>query len=285
MQSMRDIRQRISSVRNIQHITRAMKMVSVAKLHKAEVVDNRAKRYRKCADEIFEFIVSKMPRLKHPFFTERGGKGVVAIAVASDKGLCGGYNNELIKKVKDLKHKTAGDAVRIVAVGKKCVTLCRQMGWKVVAGYTTVHSKGDATLAETLTKRAIRMYEEEDVSKIVMVYNPYKAKTMGTSPICNILPIERKETEDRPEQENYLFDPLMGEVIDRLLNIVIMSRILKILMEARISEHLARMQAMDNASKNAADLIDELTLSYNKARQSSITSELIDIIGGAQLIV
>ncbi len=285
MQSMRDIRQRISSVRDIQHITRAMKMVSVAKLHRTEIANTKADNYHSCIEQIYDFIVSKMPRFRHPFFVKREGGKTLVIAIASDKGLCGGYNNDVVQRVRSLFAELGEDKIRLIAAGKKFITHCRARGWRIETEFAGVSSRPDVRFTELLAKKAIGLYMSGEVSRVAVVLKRYKEKTYKKEPVEYLLPLRVKEETKEAEGENYLYEPDIERVIGRLLNRLITDRLFMILLEAQLSEHLARMQAMENASGNAVDLIDELTLSYNKARQSSITSELIDIIGGAQLSV
>ena len=284
MESMRDIRHRISSVRDIQHITRAMKMVSVAKLHRMENTAAKARVYRDTMDEIFNYVFKKIPGFKHPYFTEKKGGATLLIALASDKGLCGAYNANIVKRTVNLVTEAGAGAMKLIVVGKRAIRLLKLSGISIDKEFTGFTSRPDPLFAEIIARQAVGIYDSGEVSRVEIIFNSYKRKGVRGVHGETILPVLKPEADERPARENYLYEPRLDMVIDRLLRKYLENRIYSVLIETQLSEHLARMQAMESASDNAKELIDELTLSYNKARQSSITNEILDIVGGAELL-
>lgn len=282
MSNIRDIRQRISSVKEIQHITRAMKMVSVAKLHRMDNAVRRSSVYRDIVEEIFAFLFSKLPRFNHPFFEKRAGATLV-IAIASDKGLCGGYNSNVMKKAAAVVTE-GGAGTKLMVVGKRLLNMTRAHGIRIDEGLAGYSSGAQTAYARVIAQKALKLYEGGEVTRVAAVVHAYKREKERGVIEETLLPMKKPEPEKRPERANYLCEPRLDMLAHELIKIAFERRVYGLLLEAQQSEHLARMQSMENASKNAKDLIAELTLVYNKARQSIITSELLDIIGGAEAL-
>jgi F-type H+-transporting ATPase subunit gamma len=283
MAGMREIRQRIMTIRDIEHITRAMKMVSVAKLHRAEAAETQSKAYREGLERIFDFVFAKMPRYQHPFFGRADTDGPTGvIAITSDKGLCGGYNTNVIRRIAAMRDTPGANRMKLMVVGKRGANMCRTRGIRLETHHAGLSAQLGVRTAGDLIDGMLRLYHGGSIARIVAVFNPYKRKDGRGVRQEVLLPMHKPEVTRAPEVSNYLYDPALHVVVDGLLKEILVVRMYGILLEAQLSEHLARMHAMDSASRNATDLIDALTLSYNKARQSAITNEIIDIIGGAE---
>lgn len=284
MQSMRDIRSRIGSVRDIRHITRAMKMVSVAKLHRAEAHAEKAKYYCRRIDEIYDFIFRKTPWLSHPLMRAAEGDRELIIGIASDKGLCGPYNSNVVKKIAEHVARKGGERVICRIVGVRGVRLCRARGINCgEEGYASAMT-GSSVRAGAIVQDCIDRFMKKEITKVVVIYNVMQRA--GAETVCEetLLPLAAPAEGKRPERTNYAYEPDIEFVVDALCRELVMVRFNAMMIEANRAEHRARMQAMESATNNASDLIDNLTISYNKARQSSITSEIIDIVGGAEAL-
>lgn len=284
MASGKEIRGKIASVKNTQKITRAMEMVAASKMRKAQ---DRMRASRPYADKIrnvIQHLAQAYPEYKHPYLISREPKKVGFIIISSDRGLCGGLNTNLFRTLLRSMREWDGKGVPIdlCAIGQKASVFFRRFGGKIVAQSTQL---GDSPHVEDLIgtiKVMLDGYREGNIDRLYLVSNKF-INTMTQGPtIEQLLPVNAGEMDEKLESHwDYLYEPEAKEVLDYLLIRYIESLVYQGVVENIACEQAARMVAMKAASDNAGNLIDDLQLAYNKARQAAITQELSEIVGGA----
>jgi len=291
MANLKDIKRKIGSVKNTQKTTRAMKLVSTAKLRRAEEVAKRAKFYENAINETLAEIANairayKVGGIKGRFFEEPEAVGVVDIVfITADKGLCGGFNYQTIKRVKALydEYTAQGAKVRLRAVGKKGIEYFKFQGYELEDEVVGLSSAPSYERGAELIKKSVEEYLDGKVDRVVLVHNGYKNMITQEMKQINLLPIDVSQFEQREVKSMMELEPDESEkVLESLINKYIEFNIYFALIDSLAAEHSARMQAMDAATKNAKEMVNSLTISYNKARQESITTELTEIISGME---
>lgn len=286
MAGAKEIRTQIASIKNTQKITRAMEMVAASKMRKAQ---DRMKASRPYADKmrnVIGHLANAHPEYRHGFMQEREVKRVGYIIVSSDRGLCGGLNNNLFRMLlKDLNaQREKGVEIDYCIVGSKALGFFRRVGGKVLAQVTHM---GDAPRFEDLigtVKAMLNAYESGEVDRVYLVSNQF-VNTMSQKPtVEQIIPIVQSSDEKLKHYWDYIYEPDSKEVLDSLLNRYIEALVYQAVVENGACEQSARMVAMKSASDNAGGLIDELQLIYNKARQAAITQEISEIVSGAAAV-
>ncbi|HET6586802.1 MAG TPA: F0F1 ATP synthase subunit gamma [Oleiagrimonas sp.] len=305
MASGREIKTKIKSTQNMRKVTRALEMVSASKIRKAQELMQSSRPYARMMRQVIAHIAHATPEYKHPFLIERSEvKRVGYIVVSTDRGLCGGLNSNLFRKLlADIKQwQDKGVAVEVVAIGQKAVQLFRRTkGVDLVASVTHL---GDNPKLEQLVgviKVMLDAYRKEQMERVFLVYNDF-VNTMVQKPRVDALlplPVAAKELEtpepgsndtvvpldiQREHDWDYLYEPEASVVLKHVLGRYVESVVYQGVLENLASEHAARMVAMKSASDNANKVIDNLTLSYNKARQAAITQEISEIVGGAAAV-
>ncbi len=291
MANLKDIKRKIASVKNTQKTTRAMKLVSTAKLRRAELLAKKSKAFAETLNETLSEISYtiqqyKIGGIEGRFFEEVEFPAVVDIIfVTSDKGLCGGFNHQTIKTVKNLmdKYRSKKVKVRLKAIGKKGIEYFQFNKVDLEDKIVGLSSSPDYKKAAEFIKKSVDDFLNGGTDKVILVHNGYKSMIAQEIKINNILPIDinglkMKETKSMLEME-----PEDSEkVLDSLIQKYIEYNMYFSLIDSLAAEHSARMQAMDSATNNASEMVRKLTISYNKARQESITTELIEIISGME---
>ena len=286
MAGAKEIRTQIASIKNTQKITRAMEMVAASKMRKAQ---DRMKASRPYADKmrnVIGHLANAHPEYRHGFMQEREVKRVGYIIVSSDRGLCGGLNNNLFRMLlKDLNaQREKGIEVDYCIVGSKALGFFRRVGGKVLAQVTHL---GDAPRFEDLigtVKAMLDAYNSGEVDRVYLVSNQF-VNTMSQKPtVEQLIPIVQSSDEKLKHYWDYIYEPDSKEVLDSLLNRYIEALVYQSVVENGACEQSARMVAMKSASDNAGGLIDELQLIYNKARQAAITQEISEIVSGAAAV-
>ena len=286
MAGARDIKNKIKSVQNTQKITRAMEMVAASKMRKAQQRMATARPYAEKMRRVIAHLGAANLEYKHPFLVEREDKRVGVIIVSTDRGLCGGLNSNLFRMLVARLDEWRGRDIEqdFCIIGNKGVAFFRRFGVNVVGQATHL---GDAPSIEALigtVKVMLDAYTEGRIDRLYIVYNQF-VNSMTQNPIVErLLPREASRDEEVKHYWDYLYEPDSKAVLDFLMTRYIESLVYQAVVENVASEQAARMVAMKAASDNAADLIDELRLAYNKARQASITQELAEIVGGAAAI-
>ncbi|MBP3676420.1 MULTISPECIES: ATP synthase F1 subunit gamma [Campylobacter] len=292
MSNLKDIKRKIKSVQNTQKTTKAMKLVSTAKLKKAEEAARHSRVYALKINEVLSEIAYEINKFKivgegNKFFdTEAKVEKVDIIFVTADKGLCGGFNISTIKAVRNMidEFKSKKVKVRLRAVGKKGIEFFNFQGIEILESYRGVSSAPTYEKAQEVIKVAIADFVAGVTDKVILVHNGYKNMISQELRVNTIVPVEPPVIEDNQLHSSLMdFEPEHDErILDELMRKYFEYSMYYALIDSLAAEHSARMQAMDNATNNAKARVKELNLAYNKARQESITTELIEIISGVE---
>jgi F-type H+-transporting ATPase subunit gamma len=287
MAGLQDIRRRIRSVKNTQQVTKAMKMISAVKLRKSKERLLALRPYATKMTEIVRSVVARfqddgelMSPLALAFLAPREEKTIRLVVVASDKGLCGGFNANVLKQATQFVHGSEGELAHLDVVGKRAMEWARKNGYTVDGEYLGVTLPNLGQVAERISNEAAEQYEKGEIDALYVVYNYFSSALTQIPMVQRIFPMA-VEPQEAPACVPYLLEPDPNRVLSDLLPRFIETTFLHTLLESSASEHGARMAAMDKASTNAEDMIARLTLHMNKIRQASITNQIIEIVSGA----
>lgn len=286
MAAAKEIRTKIKSVKNTQKITRAMEKVAMSKMRRAQERMAQARPYAEKIRVVLGHLANANLEYKHPFTIERDVKRVAYLIVSTDRGLCGGLNmnafRQTIRSVKEWQDK--GVEVDMALVGNKAVAFFKRIGGKVLGTTTQLGDKPELDQLLGVIKLLSDEYREGKVDRVYLVSNEF-VNTMTQKPTARqLLPIEPVKDDGLLSNWDYIYEPTSNELMDTVLQRYIESQVYQAVIENAASEQAARMVAMKAATDNAGKIIDDLELSYNKARQASITKELSEIVGGAAAI-
>jgi F-type H+-transporting ATPase subunit gamma len=286
MASLKSIKKRIVSVKNTRQITKAMKMVSAAKLRRAQENVVAARPYAQKMGEVLQSLAGNLEGDQHPLLVKRDAKKLLLIVVTSDRGLCGGFNSNLCKAgERYIKEKQAEfEQVSIMTIGRKGYEFLKSRH-TVYKNFSNIISKPNYQAAAMLAQDVIDGYLAEEYDQVVMLFNAFRTVMTQDITFQQLLPIipEEKGAADEAGVE-YIYEPSVDDLLSQILPKNIEVQIFKAMLESVAGEHGARMTAMDSASKNANEMIGKLTLQYNRARQAAITTELMEIISGSESI-
>ncbi len=289
MASLDDLKKRITSVKSTQKITKAMKMVAAAKLKRAQDSAEKGRPYSEKMNNIILNLSSGISdKETAPKLLSGSGKEQVYLCVVltSDRGLCGGFNTNIIKKAKSYfaKLNKEGKELKIITVGSKGYDqLKRVYGNKIIENISFKNSKNANYFdAEKVGKVIIEKFQKEEFDICTIFYNQFKNVITQIPQAQQIIPLNTKSDDQNNSEDNYEFEPDEDEILSNLLPKNISTQIFKAMLENSASEQGARMSAMDNATRNAGEMVDKLTIEYNRSRQAAITKELIEIISGAE---
>jgi len=292
MPSLDDLKKRIKSVKSTQKITKAMKMVAAAKLRKAQENAEKGRPYSKKMQNIILNLTKSISDPENaPKLLVGTGKDQVYLCVVltSDRGLCGGFNSNICKLAKTNFKKllSEGKEIKIITVGSKGLDQIKRKYGKYVIKKLSFKDKKQISFneAEIVGKEIIELFNKDEFDKCIIFYNNFKNAITQIPQAQQIIPAEKIESNDRDKTEeklSYEFEPDEDEILEDLLPKNISTQVFKAFLENAASEQGSRMTAMDNATRNAGDLVDKLTINYNRSRQASITKELIEIISGAE---
>ena len=298
MPSLKDLRVRIDSVKSTQKITSAMKMVAAAKLRRAQESAEAARPYAARMERMLGSLASSLGGSKGaPKLLAGTGEDQTHLLVAftANRGLCGGFNGSIVRRVRELAHqlKDDGKAVKILCVGRKGHdVLKREFRGEIVSSIEDIGKRHvEYSEAIGVSNRIIELFDAKEFDVCTVVFNRFKSAMTQIVTPQQLIPFVPTEEEESPEakadgspQPVYIFEPEEGEILETLLPRNLGVQIFQALLESAASEHGARMTAMDSATRNAGDMIDNLTLTYNRTRQAFITKELIEIISGAEAL-
>ena len=292
MPSLDDLKKRIKSVKSTQKITKAMKMVAAAKLRKAQENAEKGRPYSKKMQNIILNLTKSISDPENaPKLLVGTGKDQVHLCVVltADRGLCGGFNSNICKLAKNNFKKllSEGKEIKIITVGSKGLDQIKRKYGKYVIKKLSFKDKKQISFneAELVGKEIIELFNKDEFDKCIIFYNNFKNVITQIPQAQQIIPAEKIESNDKDKTEeklSYEFEPDEDEILEDLLPKNISTQVFKALLENAASEQGSRMTAMDNATRNAGDLVDKLTINYNRSRQASITKELIEIISGAE---
>ena len=282
MPSLIDIRRRIRSVKNTQQITKAMKMVSAAKLRRAQDRTISARPYgallRKVLGNVAAAIANDETATENPLLARREEKRVLLVVITGDKGLAGAFNTNLIKAATRFVAERAGAKITFELIGRKGRDYFRKREVGIAGESIGLAAKVKYEDTAAIARRAMELFRKEEIDAVYLVFNEFKSVVSQKLTVSRVLPAEL------PVQENpvdYIFEESPAEMLDTLLPKYVEMEFYRALVESAASEHAARMTAMDSATSNAAEMIDKLTLYMNRVRQASITKEIIEVVSGA----
>jgi F-type H+-transporting ATPase subunit gamma len=282
MPALIDIRRRIRSVKNTQQITKAMKMVSAAKLRRAQDAIFAARPYARKMMEVLQSLAARAEERAHPLLAQREGLRTLLVVVTADKGLCGGFNANIIRTaVRFLEDRRAED-VRLDLMGKRARDFFRRRPqYHIRSEQVGVFQSLRYPVAQSLAKELMDDYVSGRVDQVHLIYNEFKSVIQQRIVVERLLPIERKAIEPHAAALDYIYEPKPFLIFEELLPKHVEVQIWRALLESAAAEHGARMAAMDAATRNAGEMIDRLTLYMNKVRQAAITKEIIEVVSGA----
>ena len=284
MPNLRDIKRRIRSVKNTQQITKAMKLVSASKLRKAQEAMVRARPYALKTKDVMNSLAARCDKDQHPLLNTREVKKVLILLITSDKGLCGGFNSYLIRKTNQLIKENEGNEISFLFAGKKGNTFFQNKEFPVVGDYLGWTKSYTFDMSAEIAKKLTDVFLDEKADKVYIVYNEFKSVIQQTVIAQQLLPLVPSVVKENGQEVDYIYEPGQEGVLEQLLKMYVETVIHQSFLESIASEHGARMAAMDNASRNAKEMIGQLTLFYNKARQAYITTELTEIVSGAEAL-
>ncbi len=293
MASLKEVKDKIASVRKTKQITRAMNMVASAKLRKAQ---GRIEKFRPYAEKYYEILgdlAQGVDSSAHPLLEQREEiNNVAVVLITSERGLCGAFNSNLVQMATKFagSRVESGQNVKFYCAGKKGSKDIAKSSYELVSDHSDVMENFDFTLASQIGSEIINAYYQREVDEVHLVYGRFINVIKQEPTRLQILPVSHDSGEEQSGEEEggtkaeYTYEPSVEGILDELLPRFIKVQLYRGLLETSASEHAARMTAMDNATRNCDDMISNLTLTYNKARQAAITSELLDIVGGAEAL-
>lgn len=295
MASLREFRKKIKSIKSTQQITKAMKMVSAAKLRRAQsaILSARpfALKMRDLLGDLAGRVLSEENETSeknsaplHPLLLTYPSNKMVVLLVTADKGLCGSFNANLIRKTSEFLKSQSEKEILFFVVGKKGRDFFKRMSYPVVKEYVGLFQKISYTHAEIIGRDLIQAYLDHKPSEVVVIYNEFKSLIQQRLMIERLLPVQRPVLAAPSQKMDYFYEPRKEMLLDALLPRTIKSQVYRILLESYAAELGARMAAMDSATKNASELIDVLTLKLNRTRQAIITREIAELVGGAEAL-
>ena len=288
MATLKEIRKRVSSVQNIQQITKAMKMVSAARLRRAQEAALAARPYAEKLEAVLQNLAAQGEELAHPFLAERAENNTTLIVITSDRGLCGGFNSSLIREAEAfLRQRTPPPSppsqggkggVNLILVGRRAYDHFKRRDVTIAEEHINLYGRLSADLAHDIGRRVGEQFLSGETDSFYVLYAKFRSALVQVPTLDKILPLaSTPQTEDRAALD-YLYEPAPQTLLANLLERYIDMLIYRAMLESVASEHGARMTAMDNATNNAVDMIDRLTLDMNRARQAGITRELLEIV-------
>ena len=289
MANLKEIRKRIGSVKSTQKITRAMKLVAAARLRKAQQAIQELRPYAVKTYEVLSSVAARTsddePETLHPLLQRREEKKVMLVVVTSDRGLAGAFNSGITKATERRwrELEAAGVNVCFAVIGRKGRDYLRRRNADIRREFTGVFENLSVDRAGEIGRFIMDEYTSKDLDACYLVYNEFKSAISQEVRVESLLPIVPMET-PADDVGDFIYEPSKPELLDRLLPMYVEIEVFRGLLESVASEHGARMTAMDSATNNASDMIDRLTLQYNRARQAAITTELMEIIGGAEAL-
>jgi F-type H+-transporting ATPase subunit gamma len=287
MPSLRDIRRRIASVKNTQQITNAMKMVSAAKLQRAQDRVMAARPYAERMQIVVEHLQARVRLTAHPLLTPRPEGKTLLLVVTSDRGLCGGFNSNVQRAAAEKIRELGAAQVDIIAIGKKGRDFLTYRRLPLREARTELFLRQVTyEQAREVAAKLLTAYEQEAYQQVLVAYNRFRSAMVQQVVLLRLLPLSAPADLDAEPAEpfDYLYEPAAPQVLDSLLRKQIEVQLFQVFLESFAGEHGARMTAMDSATENATEMIASLTLTFNRARQAAITKEIIEVVSGADAL-
>ena len=278
MATLKEIRKRVSSVQNIQQITKAMKMVSAARLRRAQEAALAARPYAEKLEAVLQNLAAQGDELAHPFLTERAENNITLIVMTSDRGLCGGFNSSLIRAAEAFMRQRAEQKVSLILVGRRAYDYFKRRDVAIAEEHINLYGRLSADLAHDIGRRVGEQFLSGQTDSFYVLYAKFRSALVQVPTLDKILPLASTQPTEDQSAVDYLYEPAPHTLLASLLERYIDMLIYRAMLESVASEHGARMTAMDNATSNAVEMIDRLTLDMNRARQAGITRELLEIV-------
>ncbi len=283
MATLIDFRRRIRSVKNTQQITRAMKFVAAARLRRAQERVMASRPYAREILNVLRSARSRMEQVTHPLLQARPEERLLVVVLSGDKGLCGAFNTNVLRKAGEFLRERAAQPMQLVAVGKKGRDAMRKRKFEIAAEFLNVSLRVEFRHAQEIAARTVAAYSSGEVDAVYLIYNEFKNVMTQKLVVEKLLPIEPAVFDPAAgvNPVDYIYEQPAAEIFDRMVPRYVEGEVFRVLLESSAAEHSARMTAMDSATNNAADLIDSITLHMNKVRQAAITKEIIEVVSGA----
>lgn len=281
--NLRAIRRKIRTVRNIWQITRAMQMVSAAKLKRVQPTVEASREYMRRLTDVAASAAAHCPPGLHPYLQQRPVRTRGVVVVSGDKGLCGSHNVNLFRAAEALL-ASFSEPVRVFCVGEKAIDLGRRRGWDVVGGARAPGLERGSQEALGLARQVRELYEQGLVDTVHVVYTEFRSPMHRPPAVAQLLPIAVDPAQAEEVAAEYIFEPEAGKLLATLLPRAVEARLVNMLLQSTAAEHAARMTAMSVATENAEELRATLTRELNRARQQQITSEILEVVGGAEAL-
>jgi F-type H+-transporting ATPase subunit gamma len=285
MPSLIDLRRRVRATKSTQQITKAMKMVASSKLRRAQERLMQSRPFAAGMKRVFNSVASRTDSSRHPLLAERvAGDKTLMVIVTADRGLCGSFNANVVKAATHfvLDRKFTRAQIALALVGRKGRDMLGRRGFDVRYEETGVFQNLKWASAQKIAQTCIEEFTNGDVTHVYLVYNEFKSVIAQRVVVEPLLPIPRESATTADATIDYLFEPGPEQLLDALLRYHVAVQIMRALLESAAAEHAARMTAMENATRNAKEMVDQLTLYMNKVRQAAITREIIEVVSGAQ---
>ena len=284
MASLKEIDSRIKSTKKMKQITKAMNMVSSSKLRRAEKNTKQFEPYMEKMQDAITAIAGASKNSSHPMLRPRHIQRSGYLVITSDKGLAGAYSSNVLKRlVNDIKEKhTNSDEYSIIVLGQSGVDFLKNRGYEVESSLVDVPDQPSFKSVQAIAKHAIDLYSEENIDELTIYYSHYVSVLENKPSVKQVLPLSQEDSsQGQGQMSSYEFEPDKDSILRVILPQYVESLIYGTILDAKASEHAARMTAMKNASDNATELIDDLSLQYNRARQAEITQQITEIVGGS----
>ena len=281
MPSIKEVKNRIGSVKSTQQLTKAMKMVAAAKLKKAQ---DKVLQLRPYSKKLNEILSNLSDSINNELFKERNLNKVLVVIVSSDKGLCGGFNSSLIKEFKSFSNDNNFNNITVLPIGKKAYDFFKNSNFDLILDYWEELNEFSYEKSSEICDFIISSFIESRFDKVSIIYNEFKNVAVQKTVSENFLPVIQEETKQNDSNNNYIFEPQKNKIIDDLIPQTLKTQLLKSVLESNASEQGSRMTAMSQATDNAGELLKELKLTYNRSRQAAITKEILEIVGGAEAL-
>ena len=281
MPSIKEVKNRIGSVKSTQQLTKAMKMVAAAKLKKAQDKVLQLRPYSKKLNEILSNLTDS---INNELFKERNVNKVLVVIISSDKGLCGSFNSSLIKEFNSLCNDNNFNNITVLPIGKKAYDFFKKSKFDLILDYWEDLNEFSYEKSSEVCDFLISSFIESRFDKVSIIYNEFKNVAVQRTVSENFLPVIQDETKQNQSNNNYIFEPQKNKIINDLIPQTLKTQLLKSVLESNASEQGSRMTAMSQATDNAGELLKELKLTYNRSRQAAITKEILEIVGGAEAL-
>ena len=285
MPSIKEVKNRIGSVKSTQQLTKAMKMVAAAKLKRAQ---DKVLQLRPYSNKLNDILFNLSNSVNNELFLERDVKKVLVVIIGSDKGLCGSFNSNLLKMFSSFNSDSGinSNAITVLPLGKKIYDFFKKNNFNLIDKYWNMLNGFNYENASEIFNFIVGSYVNSEFDKVVIIYNEFKNVAVQKSVVEDLLPISKsmKGQNENNKNFNFIFEPNKAKIIEKLIPQTLKTQLLKAVLESNASEQGSRMTAMSQATDNAGELLKELRLTYNRTRQAAITKEILEIVGGAEAL-